>query len=146
MIPNLFSKEAIPEKLPSGMEKIVEELKKSKSKEECVERAYSAISEKYRGYRVKTYLRLFDLFVSDVEKIWAKSGFIHCHTMNYLMRILLVKSGWFEDSDVRVKWTLVWYISPHQYLDVKIDEKAIIIDLWGKTYGIKLGDYAHGFH
>jgi len=28
----------------------------------------------------------------------------------------------------------------------KNEEKYINIDLWGKAYGIKFGEYAHGFH
>jgi len=147
MIPNILSKAKIPDKLPKEMEDFIKQLKKSKTKKECVKKTYFFISKKYRGYRVKTYLRFFDLFVSDIHKIWAKSGFLHCNVLNYVMRILLIKSKVFEDKDIKLKWTLVWYISPHQYLNIKIDQnKSINIDLWGKAYGIPFGEYAHGFH
>ena len=63
------------------------------------------------------------------------------------MRILLVKSELFDEEDIKLKWTLVWHISPHQYLTIKINQNEYInIDLWGKAYGINFGDYAHGFH
>ncbi|MBU2590291.1 MAG: hypothetical protein KJ939_01490 [Nanoarchaeota archaeon] len=38
------------------------------------------------------------------------------------------------------------YISIHQYLKVKVNSKYVIIDGWARIYGIKFGDYAHGFH
>jgi len=87
------------------------------------------------------------LFISDVDKIWAKKGFLHCNVLNYLMRILLIKSGLFNEKDIKLKWTLVWYVSPHQYLEIKINPNEIInVDLWANAYGVCFGDYAHGFH
>jgi hypothetical protein len=147
MIHNIFSKPEIPPKLPKGMEALIAKLKKSKNKKDCLKKAYSFLSNKYKGYMVKTYTRLFDLFISDINKIWAKSGFLHCNNMNHLIRILLLKSGFFKDDDITLKWSLVWYISPHQYLRVKInDNEYINVDIWGSSHGISLGDYAHGFH
>lgn len=146
MIKNLFAKGKIPDSLPKDMQVVINKLKKSKNKEDCLKKAYDILSKKYRGYRVKTYTRFFDLFQSDLNKIWAKKDFLHCTTMNYLMRILLVKSGFFKDKDTKIKFSLVWYISPHQYLNVRLNKKSVNIDLWGKAYGIKFGDYAHGFH
>ena len=66
--------------------------------------------------------------------------------LNYLFMIFLVKSG-FDYKDINPKWTLVYYLSPHQYLNIKINKKKPInVDSWGKSYGIKFGDYARGFH
>ena len=121
MIPNLFSKLKIPEKLPKDMQRVVEQLKKSKNKEDCLKKAYYIITRKYRGYHVKTYTHFFKVFITDVNKLWDKRGFLHCTHMNYLMRILLVKSGFFKDDEVTPKLTLVWYKSIHQYLSIKIN-------------------------
>jgi hypothetical protein len=101
---------------------------------------------KYRGYRGKTWIKIFDIFENDINVLWSKNGFLHCTSINYVMRILLVKSGFFTEDDLRLKWTHVGYISPHQYLQVKVDEKLINVDIWAYAYGIKFGDYAHGFH
>jgi len=137
----------IPDKLPKEMEALIKELKKSKTKKACIKKAYSSLLKKYRGYRFYTYIRFFDLFVLDINKIWAKKGFVHCAVLNYLMRILLIKSGLFDEDDIKLKWTLVWYISLHQYLKIRVGQNEFInIDLWGKAYGISFGDYAHGFH
>ena len=147
MIPNFFRKKPIPDKLPAEMEQIVEELKHLNSKEECLKRAYEIMIGRYRGYRFRTYWQLHKAWEMDLEKIWKKTGFLHCHAMNYLLRVLLVKSGWFQDDDIQLKYSLVWYVSPHQYLRVKIeDNKFVNVDVWNYNYGKKFGDYAHGFH
>jgi len=147
MIPNFFSKKPIPDKLPLEMEKIVEELKRFESKEECLKQAYGIMAGRYRGYRMRTYIRIHEAFCTDLEKLWRKTGFLHCHVMNYLLRVLLVKSGWFQDDEIELKYSLVWYISPHQYLRVKVgDNKFINVDVWNAFYGKKFGDFARGFH
>jgi hypothetical protein len=147
MIQNFFSKAKIPLNLPEDMNKVILKLKKSKNKRECLQNAYSILTRKYIGNRIKTYTCIFDLFYSNLYKIWSKSGFLHCNKINYLLRILLIKSGFFKESDIELKWTLLWYISPHQYLRIKIDDShKINVDVWGKAYKIKFGDYAHGFH
>ena len=110
-------------------------------------KTYSVLTKKYRGGRIKTYTRFFELFGFDAEKIWKKKGFLHCTNLNKLMRLLLARSGWFKEGDIRKKWTLIWYLSPHQYLRIRVGRDALVnIDLWGKPYGIQYGDYARGFH
>lgn len=94
-----------------------------------------------------TYLRLHHLTIKDVNKLWRKNGFMHCTNVNYVMKFLLVKSGFFEESDIIQQWTQVWYISPHQYLKIRIkDNQFVNIDIWGKVYGINFGDFAKGFY
>ena len=53
----------------------------------------------------------------------------------------------FNEDDIKLRKSLSWWISPHQYLEVKIsDNKSFNVDPWFRDYGIKFGDYAHGFH
>jgi hypothetical protein len=48
---------------------------------------------------------------------------------------------------VHLKWTQIWYISPHQYLQIRVDNNEWInVDVWANVYDIKFGDYAHGFY
>lgn len=156
---DLLSKTPIPNKLPKQMQETINELKTSLDKEDCLRRAYEILIAKYRSQRIKTYTKLFNVFSNDIDKMWSQTGFLHCTNMNYLMRTLLIKSGFFNDSDIALKWTMVWYISPHQYIQVNMgmspnallsrnsqNNKKINIDIWGKSYGIKFGDYARGFH
>jgi hypothetical protein len=146
MLANLLFKTRIPEKIPKSMQTTVNKLKKSKNKEDCLKKAYLIITKKYRGYRVRTYTHLWELFAYDLKDLWHRNGFLHCTNLNYLLRVLLIKSGFFKDSDVEPKWTLLYFFSPHQYLKVKVKNKTINIGLWGKAFGIKYGDYAHGMH
>ena len=143
---DLLLKTPIPDALPDEMQKIINELKRSLNKEVCLKKAYEILVAKYRGCRVKTYLKLFDVFRQDIGTLWGKNGFMHCTNINYVMRTLLIKSDFFKEKDIRLKWTLVWYISPHQYIQIRVDDGWKNIDIWGYAYGIKFGDHAHGFH
>ncbi len=142
---DLLSKTEIKESLPSSMEEVVLELKKSNTKAECLKKAYDILITKYRGHRLKTYTKFFRLFIHDIELLWNESGFMHCTNINYVLRTLLIKSGHFTEDDIRIKWTTVWYMSPHQYLRIKTGDKYVNVDVWGYVYGIKYGDYAYGY-
>lgn len=143
---DLFSKSSIPDVLPDEMQKIVDEIKKSSGKEECLKKTYEILIAKYHGSHGKTYTKLIDVFEHDIGTLWSKSGFMHCTNINYVLRTLLIKSDFFKDEDICLKWTLVWYISPHQYVKVRVDNRWVDVDIWAYAYGIKFGDYAHGFH
>ncbi|MBU4375686.1 hypothetical protein KKH38_04245 [Patescibacteria group bacterium] len=143
---DILSKTPIPDKLPKQMQETINELKKSLDKNDCLKQAYEILTAKYRGQRIKTYTKLFNVFSKDIDKMWSQTGFLHCANINYLMRTLLIKSGFFNNSDIALKWTMVWHVSPHQYIHVIINNKKINIDVWASSRGIKFGDYAHGFH
>lgn len=143
---DLFSKTPVPDVLPDEMQKIINEIKKSLNKEGCLKVAYEILTAKYRGYRIMTYLKLFDVFKHDIGTLWQKNGFLHCTNINYLLRTILIKSDFFTDDEICLCWTQIWYISPHQYLQVKVDDKWIDVDIWAHAYGIEFGDHAHGFH
>lgn len=143
---DFFSKTKIPEKLPMEMIGIIDDLKLSPNKEECLENVYDLLSNRYQGARAQTYLKLPLAFKKDAYFLWSQGGFLHCTNINYLARVLLIKSGLFTEGDIELKWTLIWWISPHQYLRVKVSEdKFIDMDIWAKNYGVKFGDYAKGF-
>ena len=145
MIFNLFKK-SVPEKIPESMQLAVRDVSQSSSKQEAVARAYDIVTNKFRGYRLLTYLMVPELFTNTLDKVWAKGGRVHCTVLNYLIRILLVKSGHFKDEDISQRWTLVYYISPHQYLRVHISEDEYInVDAWGRHFGVPFGEYARGF-
>lgn len=147
MIHNFFKKRKLPTELTPEIEVIVSKVKETKDKNEALKLAFDLLSEKYCGGMWGTYIKLHKLFRTDVKKISSKPGYYQCTTLNYLMRIVLVGSGFFEDSDIHQKKSLIWHVSPHQYLRVKINEKEFVnVDLWAKRYGIEFGDYARGFH
>ena len=143
---NLFKIYPRPDEIPTEMQNTINEIKMSPSKEGCLKTVYEILTTKYHGSRVDTYLKFLNIFTHDIKTLWNTNGFMHCTNINYLMKILLIKSGMFEDNDIRLRWTLVWYVSPHQYIQVKVNSAWINIDIWASSYGIKFGDYAHGFH
>jgi len=128
------------------MEVIVEKLAACENKEACLREAYDILSKKYRGHRIRTYTRFWQALTHDLHTLWGRES-IHCHAINLHLRALLVRSGWFKDDDITLHWSLVWYISPHQYVKVRMGpEQTINVDIWAKVYGIRFGDYARGFN
>lgn len=135
------------ENLPEEMKVVAQEMARKSSQAEALHSAYDVLSVKYRGYRVLTFLRLDRFFITDIDTLWQKNGFLHCHHMNYLLRTLLVASGKFMPEAVEAHWTQIWLFSPHQYVVVTLETgEQVEVDLWGKAYGIPFGGHAHGFH
>ncbi len=132
--------------MQNDINSFVEKLKKTKNKKKCLETVYKIMIEKYHGNRIKTVTQLFKLFNLNIDNLWAINGFLHCTSINYLVSYILLKTGLFSEEDIRTKWTLIWFFSPHQYLQVKLNDKFINIDIWAYIYGVKYGDYAHGFN
>jgi hypothetical protein len=56
-----------------------------------------------------------------------------------------VKSGKARDNQVKLGYSFVWYVSPHQYLKVRVGEKWVAVDPWNYGRGAALGKYATGF-
>lgn len=140
-------KKNIPLLFPLKIQQVIDGLKKTRTKQECLHKAYRLLTAKYHGNRLKTVTRFLELCPRSVDAVWARSGFLHCTNLNWLLRVLLVKSGHFTEEDIETCWTLLWYVSPHQYLRVKLDDgQQAKVDVWANVYGIGFGDYAHGFH
>lgn len=125
---------------------VIEQLKKTDNQEECMQQAYEILAKKYHGERFKTISRFWLLFERNIDRLWSRSGFLHCTSLNLLLRKLLLESGKFSPDDVRFRWTLLWGVSPHQYVKIRVNEQWVNVDLWAAFLGIGLGDYAHGFH
>lgn len=138
----------IPGRLPAGMEKTIERLKGQAGgeREKFLHLVYEELPKKYKSYRLRTYTRFWQAFDYDLEKIWNRGGFLHCNLMNYLMRVMLVKSGLFRDEEIELKHTHVWYCSLHQYLRVHLSKDHYVnVDVWGAWFKKGIGQYAHGF-
>jgi hypothetical protein len=143
----LFGKNRLPANLNEEVDKAVRQIQRLSDKESALQKAYEIITTKYYGHRFKTLVKFPDIFSSGLDDLWNRSGFMHCTNQNYLLSLLLVKSGAFTEDDIKRKWTMLWGVSPHQYLKVKLnDNKIIDVDAWSAHCGIKFGDHAHGFH
>lgn len=147
MILHLFKKVKLSNKLPPELQEILSELAPMRDKEIYLRSAYDLFISRYQGYRFLVYKKFFDLFVHKIERLVRLGNKQHCTAMNYMFRTLLVASQRFTSDDIQVKFTLIWYISPHQYLEVKVnDNKWVNIDLWGSRHGIEYGNFARGFN
>ena len=146
MIPNLFGKRPLPNpKLTKALEKAIKEVKKQKTKSAALKKAYNIISRRKHAGKWQTYIFLHKIWLSP-EQIMKEKGFLHCSNINYLLRILLINSGKFKEEDIKHKFSLIYYLSPHQYMQVKTEKGWTDVDPWGAKYGLKLGQYAHSFN
>lgn len=146
MIPNLFKKEKIPNKLPKEFENKIKEFSKYKNKEEFLKKSFFYIIENWGGNRINFILKFSRLFQKDISKIIKTEGYIPCTTMNYLLRIMAIKSKLFKEKDIKLNLTNTWYIVPHQFLKIKISKKkTIILDPYNYQFGIDYGKYGSGF-
>jgi hypothetical protein len=146
-IPNLFSKKPIPDKLPKDMENVIRRLKKCRTKKDCVRKAYDAMVERFEGRKWHTWLKFKEIFIWDPNITWPRGGFIHCTNMNYLLRVLLIKSGKFTEKDI--KWRIAWVYGfhLHQYSKIRVAKKKHIkVDVWGYFFNVPFGKYAYNFN
>ena len=147
MILQMFFNFGFPQEIPKDMEKVINHVKKFKSKRQAIEYVWKYIGEKYHPYcGFTTYTRFYELLSTDMTTLW-DSERTHCTKLNYLIRIILIKSGHFKESDFKINWTLVWWFSPHQFMKIKLSKNNyIIVDGWGYSHRIRLNEYARGFN
>lgn len=129
-----------------SLEQAVTELRRQDSAAAALQRAYEILGNRYRGQRWATLTRFPELFVTSETRLWPATGFMHCTNINRLLRSLLLASGYFQEDDIRSRWTLIWFFSPHQYLCVRAEGRWIDVDVWARIFGIRFGDHAWGFH
>lgn len=120
-------------KLPEEMKEELARLKRCKSKQECLTKTFSILTERYYGRSLYTYTLLHKAFHKDLHRLWSRHGFLHCHHFNRLLKLLLLGSGKFSPRDIREKWTAI-IISPHQYLQVNVgteqEPEWLDVDPW----------------
>ena len=146
-IPNLLSKAKIPRRLPSEMKKEVKKLKKLKSSSAVLREAYNFIAETFGKYsrRHMVVARFFRLFLKDVGALWSYKykgdHFLHCLQLNYLLRVLLIKSGKFKEKDIGLVDIFHMPFSIHQYLVVRVGKKWVDVDVWYSKLGVPFGQH-----
>lgn len=145
MIPHLFAKEPIPPITNPDLHNAIDYVKKAESKEDALKRAFETVTSRYKSFRFGTYLFFWKAWEKDPNRLWQRTGYMHCTQQNYLLRLLLIKSGWFGEEDIDLGYSLVGYISPHQYLKVYLDKDILAADPWNAYFRVPLGSYAHGF-
>ncbi len=143
IVPNYgFRKGPLPNILPEKVQKELDLLKKNSiSREAFLKNAYDLVTTEYQGGRFKTLLDINRAFQNPLTM---KPGYMHCHNQNYLIRVFLVKSGYFHDGDIEVH-TVFFNFFTHQYLKVKVDTSWVYVDPAAKAMGIPFGKRAFLF-
>ncbi len=133
-VPHLgFEKSVLPKNIPDNLQEKINELNRiSKDNYDYLKNAYEFLISKYHGDRVKTLTRFWYLFGDPFR---FQSGFIPCTVFNYFLRIMLVRSGRFQEKSIRLV-VVPFNLIIHQYLKIKINDKWINVDPWSKTLGI----------
>ena len=120
-IPLFGYEKPVIRKIPKDMQMTIDQLRlDSHSKEEYLQNTYLAITAKYQS-EFGGMWKYFPLhFETSWQKIWQRKGYIPCHHFAHLMRIFLVKSGMFNDNDIKFKISIYdWCV--HQYCVVKVN-------------------------
>lgn len=123
----------------------IDTVRNQPSADHALTTAFSIVEQRFKSYRFRTYFQFWQAFENDPNVLWGKTGFLHCHHQNYLLRLLLIESGHFTEADIELGHSLVWFISIHQYLKVKVNGRWLAADPWNSDYGATLGEYASGF-
>ena len=137
VIPHLgFVREKIPVTIPLELQSKIEELNSSsKGDEDFLQESYIYITQKYTGSRLKTVTQFSRAFGNVFAQ---SSGFLPCTGQNFLLRTLLVRSGRFSESDIKVR-TVPLNFFIHQYLLVKVDGAWIPVDPWASFLKVPFG-------
>ncbi len=137
IVPHLgFNKSPVPTTLPPELtEKIAAYNTVAVDDVDFVRLAYTYVTEKYTGSRIKTITQFWKAFQNPLI---APLGFLPCTGQNYILRAMLVTSGRFVDADIIVKTTPLNFFV-HQYLKITADGKELLVDPWAHFLGIPFG-------
>ncbi len=73
-------------------------------------------------------------------------GYMHCTTMNFILRTMCLRSNYFHEDDIELKWTQTWFLSPHQYMRIRLTEDTYVeVDPWNYQFGIEYGKHGSRF-
>jgi hypothetical protein len=140
----IFDKYKMPNKLHPELQKVVNQLKR-KSKIDIIKGAYDVVTTKFTSSNWKTYTHLPEIIQRDTNRLWNRN-FLYCTHQNFLIRLILIKTGKFKERDIKLKRGLAHWLSPHQWLRIKVGNKWTDVDAWGRSYGVPFGKNAHGFN
>jgi hypothetical protein len=143
IVPHMgFWKENLPKSIPSSLDAKIRELKrKSKSPQQFVRFVYDLLRNKYHGSHALTFLRPDVVFSRNLDRMWARSGYLSCNQVNWILFIILVRSGFFRESDVRFRCTITPRLMIHQYSEVLLKNKWTPVDVWASRYEKSFGEH-----
>ena len=139
-----------PAEVPNEVREAIADLEsKTADQQAYLQAVYDLVLEKtlhqWQHTRFKAGTRIYRIMVRDLKEIWSTPGFIYCGPINFAVFVLLVKSRYFTEQDIRVRHVFLNFV-PHQYLQVKVGDKWTDVDLAGSGIRKKpLGTHASFF-
>lgn len=131
----------LPKKVNEDMHKFGKECK---TKEDVLDKVIHYELKRFysKYYQYVTEFVLF--YQNNIEHLWKKKGFLHCHQQNLILRYLLLETGRFTEDDIKIRETIC-YIGLHQYLQIRVEaNKWINVDPFGMRLGHKKGELLKG--
>jgi len=143
VVPNLgFKRKPIPKNIPEELSKTIDRLNtEATSDENYLELAYKYVTTKHTGGHIRTLTNFWKAFL---DPLCSKSKFMHCAGQNYLLRTLLIKSGRFEEKNIKIVIRFLDFFM-HQYSKIKVNGKIIDVDPWADFIGASIGEKAKWF-
>tara|TARA_Y100000310_G_scaffold16508_1_gene16443 strand:+ start:247 stop:690 length:444 start_codon:yes stop_codon:yes gene_type:complete len=131
------------EEIPQEMMDIINENNKAKTDLDYLKYAYYEIGSRYSS-KPYYYLReqYSEIYETNVTEIWEGTSDRPSTIQNYMLKLMLIKSGRFTEDDIKVVNTRCGNIlrTPHQYLQVKVDDRWINVDVWDMEKPHKFGE------
>jgi hypothetical protein len=145
IVPHLgFGKDQLPHDLPPDMAEKINSIKNvSKNKNEFLLLSYKLIGKKYKTGRIQTLTKFWNLY-KNFKKVWISDGIMPCTQSNFILRIFLIKSGFFTEDEIKKKHSFLNF-SIHQYLKIKLDGKWVDVDVGEYQRGIRIGQRVNIF-
>ncbi len=143
IVPHMgFWKSGLPKNIPASLDAKIHELKrKNKSSESFLKAVYDLLRKKYHGSHALTFLRPDVVFSRNLGRMWARSGYLSCNQVNWILYIMLVRSGFFSEGDVRFRCTVTPRLMIHQYAEVRLRGKWTPVDVWASRYNRSFGEH-----
>lgn len=137
-----FGKTKIPKEIPDDLSDTIKDLNKNSTSDlDYLQNAYKYVTSKYYGSRFQTITKFWYAYKNVFNY---KSGFLPCNGQNYLLSIILIKSGRFDAKDIKTRTVPLNFII-HQYLEVRVDDNWVNVDPWSKSLGKSFGQRAFLF-
>lgn len=138
-------KQPLPTRFPRELEDAYEQLSELHSTPyEYIHHASEYLLSQNSASRLRGVFLFRQAFETDAKRLLARSGFLHTHHLIYLMRVLLSKSSFFSDAEIRIRYVFLNF-RLHYYLQVKVAGQWFDVDVAGLCWGVPLGSHAWGF-
>jgi|FLOH01.1.fsa_nt_gi hypothetical protein len=129
LVPHMcFWQTKMDKEIPKSMMDEINKLKKGvKTKYEFLKKSYEYFDKRNRGGTFEVMFFIWRAW-EPLAKSWPRLGFLHCTNLTYLQKVFLVKSGFFEEKDIKTH-TMFYNFFTHNYLEAKTEKGWVVADV-----------------